>query len=280
MRKPQTKPLAPKLIALFLLEFFWLTSAFVPSARALGNATITRQRGNYWQGLLDKCESGIDKDSPTSNNSTLLPEQCLETGSSAEVILNFKESDILVNHGARTRSWFERNICKFYLHKGTVLSFARDSPKKPKNCNYTVGEQGDTNATVKPLGTAFFIRHEADTTLVGVLSHSVIVTGEVTGTVVLEPGQLVLIQDGEVGPVQNFNLRRFYQTSEMAKGLGCGQEGLIGDRFSGEATGIVEAVAEETCAAADQQQEQLADIPVIPPVPGVPIDPQPEPPLI
>lgn len=48
-----------------------------------------------------------------------------------------------------------------------------------------------------------------------------------TQTVILQVGQTVTVNDGVIGEVQNFNLKKFYQTTKLAVGLGPGQENLI-----------------------------------------------------
>ncbi|MEM7555515.1 MAG: hypothetical protein AAF378_15735 [Cyanobacteria bacterium P01_A01_bin.84] len=48
-----------------------------------------------------------------------------------------------------------------------------------------------------------------------------------TQTVILRGGQTVTVNDGTIGEVQNFDLKKFYQTTKLATGLGPGQEDLI-----------------------------------------------------
>lgn len=44
---------------------------------------------------------------------------------------------------------------------------------------------------------------------------------------ILKAGETVTMTNGVIGPVQTFDLQRFYQTSKLAAGLGPGQEALV-----------------------------------------------------
>ncbi|NJM95971.1 MAG: hypothetical protein HC800_01020 [Phormidesmis sp. RL_2_1] len=79
-------------------------------------------------------------------------------------------------------------------------------------------------------------------------------TGE--NFVLLQGGQTVSITDGLIGPVQDFDLRQFYQTSSLAAGLGPGQEALIFQEPEAVQE-TLRAVRTETLAAIAQQDNRL-----------------------
>lgn len=79
---------------------------------------------------------------------------------------------------------------------------------------------------------------------------------EGTETLTLQAGETLTVTNGELGPVQTFDLNRFHQTSGLAIGLGPGQ----GDRITDESArvqAILEQIRTETVAAANEQAEQL-----------------------
>ncbi|MEM7580186.1 MAG: hypothetical protein AAF316_10100 [Cyanobacteria bacterium P01_A01_bin.80] len=58
--------------------------------------------------------------------------------------------------------------------------------------------------------------------------HPVVVNNtQGTQTVILRGGQTVAVRNGVIGEVETFDLKKFYQTSKLAAGLGPGQEELI-----------------------------------------------------
>ena len=79
-------------------------------------------------------------------------------------------------------------------------------------------------------------------------------TGE--NAVLLQGGQTVTVTDGQLGSVQDFDLRQFYRTSTLAAGLGPGQEGLLlSEPVQVQET--LRAVRTETLIAIARQEERL-----------------------
>lgn len=71
--------------------------------------------------------------------------------------------------------------------------------------------------------------------------------------VTLQAGQTVTVKDGVIGPVQNFDLRKFYQTSSLSLGLGPGQEAEV-EKETPDVRSLLNAVRKETLAAVEAQR--------------------------
>lgn len=74
--------------------------------------------------------------------------------------------------------------------------------------------------------------------------------------VLLNAGQTVLVQNGVIGQVQTFDLKRFYQTSSLALGLAPGQEATIATE-SARVQQTLNLVRTATIAALNLQARQL-----------------------
>jgi hypothetical protein len=69
----------------------------------------------------------------------------------------------------------------------------------------------------------------------------------------LQAGQTVTVTNGVISPVQNFDLQKFYQTSQLAAGLGPGQEGLVSQEAPNVQV-ILNKVRKETLAGLNTQK--------------------------
>jgi hypothetical protein len=155
----------------------------------------------------------------------IVPQDVLRTGASSRAELLFNEGT-LVRTGANTVFRFPRGKRRFELTSGSALVMIRPG-------------MGQSNiitpqANIISQGTALFIQHDStrSASLVGVLTNSL--AGPVTvlnqnGQVEIElrAGQFVSIINGVIGLVDNFILPIFYDTIELAYGLGTGQENLV-----------------------------------------------------
>ncbi|MDJ0705689.1 MAG: hypothetical protein QNJ46_20680 [Leptolyngbyaceae cyanobacterium MO_188.B28] len=70
---------------------------------------------------------------------------------------------------------------------------------------------------------------------------------------ILRAGQTVSVKEGEVGPIQTFDLDSFYQSSEIAAGLGPGQEDQVLQE-SPEVQAILNAIRVKTVTAVEIQR--------------------------
>ena len=154
----------------------------------------------------------------------IVPEDSVRTGADSRADLLFNEGT-LVRTGAGTTFHFPPGKRSFELTSGAALIMIRP-------------EQGQSTITtpeaqVTSQGTALFVQHEPQTSssLIGVLTDSPAglvrvqsLDGEVT--INLQAGQFVSIVQGVVGLVEQFVLPMFYETVELAAGLGLDSEAM------------------------------------------------------
>lgn len=76
-------------------------------------------------------------------------------------------------------------------------------------------------------------------------------------SVALQGGQTVVVREGELGPVQEFDLQTFYRSVALAAGLGPGQDEVIAQEPASVQTTLT-AVRIETLAAIRTQARRLA----------------------
>jgi FecR protein len=152
----------------------------------------------------------------------IMPQDSVRTGANSRADLLFNEGT-LVRTGAGTIFRFPPGKRSFELTSGAALIMIRP-------------EQGQSTITtpeakVVSQGTALFVQHNPknSSSLVGVLTDSPAglvkvqsANGEVT--IFLQAGQFVTIVQGVVGLVEHFVLPIFYETVELAAGLGLDPE--------------------------------------------------------
>ena len=153
------------------------------------------------------------------------PQDAIRTGSNSRADLLFNEGT-LVRTGAGTIFRFPPGRRNFELTSGAALIMIRP-------------DQGESTITtpearVVSQGTALFMQHDPQTnsSLIGVLTESpagLVNVSTVNGdvSIQLQAGQFVSIVQGVVGLVEYFVLPMFYETIELAAGLGTGQEKLL-----------------------------------------------------
>ncbi len=175
----------------------------------------------------------------------IIPQDKVRTGANSRADLLFNEGT-LVRTGAGTIFRFLPNKRNFELTSGAALIMIRPG-------------QGQSNintpeARVVSQGTALFVQHDPrnNASLVGVLTNSpqgAVKVSNANGEVTIElnAGQFVSIVNGVVGLVEYFVLPMFYETVELAAGLGTGQEQLVAAE-SPEVQATINAVRAEAIA--------------------------------
>jgi hypothetical protein len=155
----------------------------------------------------------------------IVPQDAVRTGANSRADLLFNEGT-LVRTGAGTIFRFLPGRRSFELTRGAALIMIR--PGQGESIINT------PEARIFSQGTALFVQHDVNrnASLIGVLTNSLAgpvrvsnVNGEVT--IDLQAGQFVSIINGVVGLVENFLLPVFYESIELAAGLGTGQENFI-----------------------------------------------------
>ena len=210
--------LTHKLAVSLLLVSFWCNPVLAESIikrgqiyRIRNQVDVNRQNQPDW----NQAQLGEE----------IVPQDSVRTGANSRADLLFNEGT-LVRTGAGTTFRFPPGKRSFELTSGAALIMIR--PEQGQSVINT------PQAKVVSQGTALFVQHDTKTqaSLVGVLTESAAglvkvsnASGEVT--IELQAGQFVSIVRGVVGLVENFVLPMFYETVELAIGLGTGQEEFI-----------------------------------------------------
>ena len=184
----------------------------------------------------------------------IMPLDTVRTGANSRADLLFNEGT-LVRTGAGTIFRFPPDKRNFELTSGAALIMIR--PGKGQSNIIT------PEARVVSQGTALFVQHDPrnNASLVGVLTNSpqgAVKVSSADGKVTIElnAGQFVSIVNGVVGLVDYFVLPMFYETIELAAGLGTGQEKLVAAE-SPEVRATINAVRAEAVAPLANQTAWL-----------------------
>ncbi|HHP7231010.1 MAG TPA: FecR domain-containing protein [Xenococcaceae cyanobacterium] len=180
----------------------------------------------------------------------IIPQDTVRTGANSRADLLFNEGT-LVRTGAGTIFRFPANKRNFELTSGAALIMIR-----PGQGQSTINTP---EARIVSQGTALFVQHDPNNnaSLVGVLTNSPqgavqVSSADGTVTIQLNAGQFVAIINGVVGLVEYFVLPMFYETIELASGLGTGQEQLVAAE-SPEVQATINAIREEATAPLTNQ---------------------------
>ena len=237
------------LMGKFMISLMGIMIGALPSSAqpALEQATIYK--------LIN---TALINESQAKLEDTLLPQDILQTQPNSRADLLFNEGTI-ARATANTRFRFEPGLRRFQLTDGTELFVIR-----PGNG----GTIETPTAQINVPGTALFVQHEPNDnrTRVGVLTNHPtggvqVANSQGEDTVELNGGEIVTVTDGVVGSVQTFDLRVFYETSQLTSGLGPGcQDQSPAGPSAAQAT--LNAVCPETLAALRQQQANIpSDVP-------------------
>ena len=173
---------------------------------------------------------------------SMTPGDALSTGQSSLAELRFNDGS-LARVGEQALFRFTANTRNLNLNNGTVLllippGHGRTNLRTP-------------NAAAAIRGSALFVRYspETDTTIVGALTNSNIEVSNQSGrqSQVLRAGQLAVVVQNQIEHVYDFDLKTFYQTSDLVRGLDLTkQSGVLPD------PAIAPVQAETAMAAAAQ----------------------------
>ncbi len=166
------------------------------------------------------------------------------------------------------------------IEVGAALSVSSAQPggsvkTQTKNSKSILSQ--NQNLLVAPTrSSAVIVNHNSATNRTDVFSltnSGIRVSGLQGGnSVVLQGGETVSVTNGVLGAVQPFNLLRFYQTSQIARGLGPGQDDYI-SREPIEVQKTIRKVRVETLSALEDQRRpntggvETSPGPTVPPVP-------------
>ncbi|WP_414516929.1 FecR domain-containing protein, partial [Nostoc sp. PCC 9305] len=154
------------------------------------------------------------KKRPARKLDAMTPGDGLSTGRSSLADLRFNDGS-LARVGEQALFQFLPKTRDFKLTNGTVLLLI--PPGKGQTRIQT------PNAAAAIRGSALFVRYDqqTDTTIVGALTNSGIEVSnkKASETQVLEAGQMVIIVKGEFQRLYDFDLRNFYETSQLVREL-------------------------------------------------------------
>jgi FecR protein len=154
------------------------------------------------------------KKRPARKLDAMTPGDGLSTGRASLADLRFNDGS-LARVGEQALFQFLPKTRDFKLTNGTVLLLI--PPGKGQTRIQT------PNAAAAIRGSALFVRYDqqTDTTIVGALTNSGIEVSnkKASQTQVLEAGQMVIIVKGEFQRLYDFDLRNFYETSQLVREL-------------------------------------------------------------
>ncbi|WP_375472008.1 FecR domain-containing protein, partial [uncultured Nostoc sp.] len=153
------------------------------------------------------------KKRPARKLDAMTPGDGLSTGRASLADLRFNDGS-LARVGEQALFQFLPKTRDFKLTKGTVLLLI------PPGKGQTRIQTPSAAAAIR--GSALFVRYDqqTDTTIVGALTNSGIEVSNKEGeTKVLEAGQMIILIKGEFQKLYDFDLRNFYETSQMVREL-------------------------------------------------------------
>jgi hypothetical protein len=151
---------------------------------------------------------------PARKADIMTPGDGLSTGRSSLAEIRFNDGS-LARIGEQAIFRFVPKSRDFNLSNGTMLLLI------PPGRGQTRIRTPNAAAAIR--GSALFVRYnpESDTTIVGALTNSGIQVFNQTASqnYVLEAGQLMVVEKGQFQGLYDFDLRNFYQTSDLVRGL-------------------------------------------------------------
>jgi len=180
---------------------------------------------------------------PAKVRDAMVPGDALSTARSSLAELRFNDGS-LARVGEQALFQFISNTRTFRLNNGTVLLLI--PPGRGRTRVQT------PNAVAGIRGSALFVRYLPDfqTTIVGALTQSGIEVSnsKQTQTLPLNAGQMAVIVKDRIERLYNFDLRTFYETSEITKGLN-----LSGKESVAPSDADIQTVQAETIEATNNQ---------------------------
>jgi len=236
--KEGLKPKRTYLIALALLLVSSLTGGNANAATPINRATVRSLRNTVQLILRDRSPR------PAKVKDAMTPGDAVTTARSSMVELQFNDRS-LARIGELALFQFLPNTRTFRLNNGTALLLIPPG-------------QGTTriqtpNAAAGIRGSALFVRYipETATTIVGALTNSgiEIFNSDQSQRQPIAAGQMAVIVKDKIERIYNFDLRMFYETSNLVKDL----ELQSRKNLTQEQDPAIAAVREETLQAVESQ---------------------------
>ncbi|XHX81047.1 MAG: FecR domain-containing protein [Stenomitos frigidus ULC029] len=231
--------------ASFIALSLWSGSVLLASAAAaevpLKRAVVASLR-NTVQLLLKR-----QAPRPAKVRDALVPGDAIATARAALAELRFNDGS-LARVGGQALFRFLPNTRTLQLSNGTLLLLV------PPGRGQTRIQTPNAAAGIR--GSALFVRYlpETDVTLIGALTDSgiEITNRDRTQTQPLGAGQIAVVVKNRIEQVYRFDLRTFYETSELVKGLNL-QRSASSEQLEVSADPAIAAVQAETSEAIKMQ---------------------------
>ncbi|MEH2065610.1 MAG: FecR family protein [Nostoc sp.] len=204
---------------------------------------LTRAEIQNLRNLVQLIPRDRQKKRPARKLDAMIPGDGLSTGRASLAELRFNDGS-LARVGEQAMFQFLPKTRSFRLSNGTALLLI------PPGRGQTFIQTPSAAAAIR--GSALFVRYnqQTDTTIVGALTNSGIEVSnkETSQTQVLQAGQMMVIVKGKFQGLYDFDLRNFYQTSDMVRGLN-----LTKPNITPRADPAIASVQAETAAALNAQ---------------------------
>ncbi|HYX18998.1 MAG TPA: FecR family protein [Nostoc sp.] len=175
---------------------------------------LTRAEIQDLQNIVQLIPKDKLKKRPARKLDAMTPGDGLSTGRASLADLRFNDGS-LARVGEQALFQFLPKTRDFKLLNGTVLLLI------PPGRGQTRIQTPSAAAAIR--GSALFVRYDqrTDTTIVGALTTSGIEVSNKEGseTKVLEAGQMIILIKGEFQNLYDFDLRNFYETSQLVREL-------------------------------------------------------------
>ncbi|PSM46120.1 hypothetical protein C7Y66_26730 [Chroococcidiopsis sp. CCALA 051] len=224
---------------LFISILLWGASTLPKAAQA--NTVLTRAEIKSLRNLVQLMPQS-QAARPAKVADGIVPGDALSTGREALAELRFNDGS-LARIGEQALFQFSAQNRNLKLSNGTALLLI------PPGRGTT--EVWTPNATAAIRGSALFIRHIANskTTVVGALTNSQIevVNQKNSQRQVLKAGQIAVVVKGKITALYNFDLKTFYESSDLVSGLNLNKKSVTATDIA-----IAQVQAETSAAVAAQ----------------------------
>ncbi|MEH2068392.1 MAG: FecR domain-containing protein, partial [Nostoc sp.] len=204
---------------------------------------LTRAEIQNLHNLVQLIPKNKLKKRPAQKSDAMIPGDGLSTGRASLADLRFNDGS-LARVGEQAIFQFLPKTRSFRLSNGTALLLI------PPGRGQTRIQTPSAAAAIR--GSALFVRYDqqTDTTIVGALTNSGIEVSnkEASQTQMLQAGQLMVIVKGKFQGLYDFDLRSFYETSDLVRGLD-----LTRQNVTPNADPAIASVQAETTAALQAQ---------------------------
>ncbi|MEH1935423.1 MAG: FecR family protein, partial [Nostoc sp.] len=182
---------------------------------------LTRAEIQNLRNLVQLIPRDRQKKRPARKSDAMIPGDGLSTGRASLADLRFNDGS-LARVGEQAIFEFLPKTRSFRLSNGTALLLI------PPGRGLTRIQTPSAAAAIR--GSALFVRYnqQTDTTIVGALTNSGIEVSnqEASQTQVLQAGQMMVIVKGKFQGLYDFDLRNFYETSDLVRGFDLTKQNL------------------------------------------------------